>query len=131
MTAYDPNCKVSIYFLLLCPQFKFHNLEQEVKEINVNKQALKRNLLDLKELHHILEKTAIFFREAGRGTMVGAMEAETREEKKGIPGTCVRRVYKEGRGSVADLNLGNDTAGVWSLIIICSTYNIPSVHINI
>ena len=53
-----------------------------MKEINTNKQALKRNLLDLKELQHILEKTAIFFREAKRGTGIGAMEAG--EESKGV-----------------------------------------------
>ena len=39
---------------LILSQSRFESLEQEVKEFNVNKQSLKKNLLDLKELHHIL-----------------------------------------------------------------------------
>ena len=44
-------------------QTKFERLEAEVKEMNGNKETLKRNLLDLIELQHILEKTQIFFEE--------------------------------------------------------------------
>eukprot|EP00731_Ephydatia_muelleri_P014010 Em0007g1320a len=40
--------------LIMSMQSRFESLEQEVKEFNVNKQSLKKNLLDLKELHHIL-----------------------------------------------------------------------------
>lgn len=43
---------------------KFEVLEAEVKEINSNKETLKRNLLDLIELQHILSKTQVFFEEA-------------------------------------------------------------------
>ena len=42
---------------------KFEVLEAEVKEINANKETLKRNLLDLIELQHILHKTQTFFME--------------------------------------------------------------------
>lgn len=42
---------------------KFEVLEAEVKEINANKETLKRNLLDLIELQHILYKTQTFFME--------------------------------------------------------------------
>ena len=42
---------------------KFEVLETEVKEINANKETLKRNLLDLIELQHILQKTQTFFME--------------------------------------------------------------------
>lgn len=42
---------------------KFEVLEAEVKEINANKETLKRNLLDLIELQHILNKTQTFFME--------------------------------------------------------------------
>ena len=42
---------------------KFEVLEAEVKEINANKETLKRNLLDLIELQHILQKTQTFFME--------------------------------------------------------------------
>ena len=34
-----------------------------MKEINANKETLKRNLLDLIELQHILQGTQIFFSE--------------------------------------------------------------------
>ena len=44
-------------------QSKFEVLEAEVKEINSNKVTLKRNLLDLIELQHILQGTQIFFQE--------------------------------------------------------------------
>ncbi len=42
---------------------KFEVLEGEVKEINANKETLKKNLLDLIELQHILHKTQGFFAE--------------------------------------------------------------------
>lgn len=42
---------------------KFEALEREVKEINTNRETLKKNLLDLVELHHILTKTQTFFLE--------------------------------------------------------------------
>ncbi len=42
---------------------KFEVLEAEVKEINANKETLKKNLLDLIELQQILEKTHGFFEE--------------------------------------------------------------------
>ena len=35
----------------------------ELKEINSNKETLKKNLLDLIELQHILKKTQVFFQE--------------------------------------------------------------------
>lgn len=48
----------------LSSQSKFEALETEVKEINSNKETLKRNLLDLIELQHILQGTQVFFQEA-------------------------------------------------------------------
>ena len=48
-----------------------------MKEINANKETLKRNLLDLIELQYILHKTQVFFqevrvgREEGRAVRVG------------------------------------------------------------
>ena len=42
---------------------RFEVLEGEVKEININKGTLKKNLLDLKELQQILHKTRGFFEE--------------------------------------------------------------------
>ena len=42
---------------------KFEVLEGELKEINANKETLKRNLLDLIELQYILNKAHTFFNE--------------------------------------------------------------------
>ena len=53
---------------------KFEVLETEVKEINANKETLKRNLLDLIELQHILQKTQTFFMEVCTRTHVCVWE---------------------------------------------------------
>ena len=45
---------------------KFEVLEGEVKEINGNKETLKKNLLDLIELQYILLRTQGFFEEVRR-----------------------------------------------------------------
>ncbi|XP_064595376.1 V-type proton ATPase 116 kDa subunit a 1-like isoform X2 [Liolophura sinensis] len=42
----------------------FEKLENEMKEVNSNAEALKRNFLELTELKHILRKTQAFFEEA-------------------------------------------------------------------
>ncbi|XP_064079835.1 V-type proton ATPase 116 kDa subunit a 1-like isoform X1 [Macrobrachium nipponense] len=42
----------------------FEKLENELKEVNSNAEALKRNYLELTELKHILKKTQAFFDEA-------------------------------------------------------------------
>jgi V-type H+-transporting ATPase subunit a len=55
---------------------KFEVLEAEVKEINANKETLKRNLLDLIELQHILQGTQIFFQEA-ETYMIAGEHADT------------------------------------------------------
>ena len=39
----------------------FEDLENEVKEINANTETLKKNLLDLVELRHIIQKAQVFF----------------------------------------------------------------------
>ncbi|XP_063706594.1 V-type proton ATPase 116 kDa subunit a 1 isoform X3 [Culicoides brevitarsis] len=41
----------------------FEKLENELKEVNQNAEALKRNFLELTELKHILRKTQVFFDE--------------------------------------------------------------------
>lgn len=51
---------ISKTFLL---QVKFEKLENELKEVNSNAEALKRNYLELTELKHILKKTQVFFDE--------------------------------------------------------------------
>ena len=42
----------------------FEDLENEVKEINANTETLKKNLLDLVELRHIIQKAQVFFETA-------------------------------------------------------------------
>nr|XP_039249635.1 V-type proton ATPase 116 kDa subunit a1-like [Styela clava] len=42
----------------------FEKLENDMKEVNTNQEALKRNFLELTELKHILRKTQNFFEEA-------------------------------------------------------------------
>lgn len=47
----------------------FEKLEIEMKEVNTNAEALKRNYLELTELKHILRKTQVFFDEAAYYTV--------------------------------------------------------------
>ena len=80
MEAPDPQDMIDLevmIFIALCwwlwlapppSQSKFEVLEAEVREINANKQTLKRNLLDLIELQHILQGTQIFFQEVWSGS---------------------------------------------------------------
>lgn len=44
-------------------QATFEKLENELKEININQEALKKNFLELTELKHILRRTQQFFDE--------------------------------------------------------------------
>lgn len=46
-----------------CLQATFEKLENELREVNQNAEALKRNFLELTELKHILRKTQVFFDE--------------------------------------------------------------------
>ena len=51
-------------------QATFEKLENEMKEVNANAEALKRNFLELTELKHILRKTQGFFEEVIRQTQM-------------------------------------------------------------
>jgi len=44
-------------------QTEFEKLENDIKEVIANTEALKRNYLNLTELKHILRKTHTFFDE--------------------------------------------------------------------
>lgn len=44
-------------------QATFEKLENELREVNLNAEALKRNFLELTELKQILRKTQVFFDE--------------------------------------------------------------------
>ncbi|XP_063966249.1 V-type proton ATPase 116 kDa subunit a 1-like [Lytechinus pictus] len=44
----------------------FEKLENELKEVNTNQEALMRNFLELTELKHILQNTQTFFQEGNR-----------------------------------------------------------------
>jgi len=43
----------------------YEKLENELKEVNTNSEALKKTYLELTELRHILQKTQQFFDEVG------------------------------------------------------------------
>lgn len=49
--------------LSMSSQASFEKLENELKEINTNQEALKKNFLELTELKHILRRTQQFFDE--------------------------------------------------------------------
>uniref|UniRef100_A0A8C2ZR96 V-type proton ATPase subunit a n=1 Tax=Cyclopterus lumpus TaxID=8103 RepID=A0A8C2ZR96_CYCLU len=64
----DRKLSNSLCVLLLTPlyvstQATFEKLENELKEINTNQEALKKNFLELTELKHILRRTQQFFDE--------------------------------------------------------------------
>uniref|UniRef100_A0A1B6DQC3 V-type proton ATPase subunit a n=1 Tax=Clastoptera arizonana TaxID=38151 RepID=A0A1B6DQC3_9HEMI len=54
----------------------FEKLESELREVNQNAEALKRNFLELTELKHILRKTQVFFDEQEGG--LNSTESMTR-----------------------------------------------------
>lgn len=49
--------------MFMSSQASFEKLENELKEINTNQEALKKNFLELTELKHILRRTQQFFDE--------------------------------------------------------------------
>lgn len=59
MTTYVLD-SISFFFSL---KATFEKLENELREVNQNAEALKRNFLELTELKHILRKTQVFFDE--------------------------------------------------------------------
>eukprot|EP00731_Ephydatia_muelleri_P034535 Em0064g17a len=63
---------------------KFEHLEGELKLVNSNRTALRRNLLDLTELHYILGKTQDFFIEAEQGSVLSVVMHGGLEEEKGL-----------------------------------------------
>ncbi|KAK7583962.1 hypothetical protein V9T40_004925 [Parthenolecanium corni] len=61
----------------------FEKLENELREVNHNAEALKRNFLELTELKHILRKTQVFFDEVDQREMYQSaqMTDPSREEE--------------------------------------------------
>ncbi|XP_039290286.1 V-type proton ATPase 116 kDa subunit a1 isoform X2 [Nilaparvata lugens] len=59
----------------------FEKLENELREVNQNAEALKRNYLELTELKHILRKTQVFFDEADHGVGCSQMAEPGRDEE--------------------------------------------------
>jgi len=55
------------------PQATFEKLENELKEINTNQEALKKNFLELSELKHILRRTQQFFDEVGDSCLLACV----------------------------------------------------------
>ncbi|OQV20489.1 V-type proton ATPase 116 kDa subunit a isoform 1 [Hypsibius exemplaris] len=75
----------------------FEKLENEMKEINNNSEALKRNYLELSELKHILRKTQNFFDER---------ESEVSSDHSGGPTDKTLFMNDGGGPSGASSNLG-------------------------
>ncbi|KAJ0058376.1 hypothetical protein NL108_013870, partial [Boleophthalmus pectinirostris] len=61
----------------------FEKLENELKEINTNQEALKKNFLELTELKHILRRTQQFFDEV-RSTLVTMEDPSLLEETSSV-----------------------------------------------
>ncbi|XP_048779832.1 V-type proton ATPase 116 kDa subunit a 1-like isoform X2 [Ostrea edulis] len=64
----------------------FEKLENEMKEVNGNTEALKRNYLELTELKHILRKTQTFFEEAEIHHVQAMHDPSLTEENFGLLG---------------------------------------------
>ncbi|GAB0097814.1 V-type proton ATPase subunit a [Sergentomyia squamirostris] len=62
----------------------FEKLENELREVNQNAEALKRNFLELTELKHILRKTQVFFdeQEGGMNTTESMTRALITDESR-------------------------------------------------
>uniref|UniRef100_A0A8C6NT73 V-type proton ATPase subunit a n=1 Tax=Nothobranchius furzeri TaxID=105023 RepID=A0A8C6NT73_NOTFU len=72
----------------------FEKLENELKEINTNQEALKKNFLELTELKHILHRTQQFFDEVSHAQFVAGVISRER-----IP-TFERMLWRVCRGNV-------------------------------
>lgn len=58
-----PIARAGVVIMRFLLQATFEKLENELREVNQNAEALKRNFLELTELKHILRKTQVFFDE--------------------------------------------------------------------
>lgn len=77
----------------------FEKIESELKEVNTNAEALRRNYLELTELKEVLKKTQIFFAEHGRhGIVDDAQHALAHDEGGGgfVPVTSVQLGFVAG-----------------------------------
>lgn len=68
----------------------FEKLENEMKEVNANSEALKRNFLELTELKHILRKTQTFFEEAEIHHTQAMHDPTLTDESMGLLGEDMR-----------------------------------------
>uniref|UniRef100_A0A8P4K7Q4 V-type proton ATPase subunit a n=1 Tax=Dicentrarchus labrax TaxID=13489 RepID=A0A8P4K7Q4_DICLA len=75
----------------------FEKLENELKEINTNQEALKKNFLELTELKHILRRTQQFFDEVSLTVHTGLAKLFIGRER--IP-TFERMLWRVCRGNV-------------------------------
>ncbi|KAK9503802.1 hypothetical protein O3M35_010282 [Rhynocoris fuscipes] len=84
----------------------FEKLENELREVNQNAEALKRNFLELTELKHILRKTQVFFDETQGGKSSTSssnllqMSDQRREEEQNL---LAEEWIKSGAGQTLKL----------------------------
>ncbi|WAQ95685.1 VPP1-like protein [Mya arenaria] len=74
----------------------FEKIESELREVNTNAEALKRNYLELTELKEVLTKTQTFFREQGHGhhnVVEDAQHALVPEERVGSGDAIHKSVF--------------------------------------
>ncbi|KAJ8307251.1 hypothetical protein KUTeg_015335 [Tegillarca granosa] len=83
----------------------FEKLENEMKEVNANSEALKRNFLELTELKHILRKTQTFFEEAELHHTQAMHDPSLTEESLGLLGEDIHRGQALKLGFVAGVIL--------------------------
>ncbi|XP_076455849.1 V-type proton ATPase 116 kDa subunit a 1-like isoform X1 [Babylonia areolata] len=69
----------------------FEKLENEMKEVNANSEALKKNFLELTELKHILRKTQTFFEEAEHHHPQAMHDPSMSDETMGLLGDDLPR----------------------------------------
>ncbi|XP_021943452.1 V-type proton ATPase 116 kDa subunit a1 isoform X2 [Folsomia candida] len=84
----------------------FEKLENELREVNQNAEALKRNFLELTELKHILKKTQVFFDERETREVDESLTAHLIEDAYGAQPHMLEIVAKTGQlGFVAGVIL--------------------------
>ncbi|XP_021350639.1 V-type proton ATPase 116 kDa subunit a-like isoform X7 [Mizuhopecten yessoensis] len=75
----------------------FEKIESELREVNTNAEALRRNFLELSELREVLKKTQVFFAEhGGHHSMIDDVQMALVHEDTGITSTTVQLGFVAG-----------------------------------
>ncbi|XP_033745973.1 V-type proton ATPase 116 kDa subunit a-like isoform X4 [Pecten maximus] len=75
----------------------FEKIESELREVNTNAEALRRNFLELSELREVLKKTQVFFEEhGGHHSMIDDAQMALVHDESGVPSTTVQLGFVAG-----------------------------------